>query len=106
MSDRTKLDRTDFGLGVLSITAVVLFVAWILPAGRPTPALADGMTTSGGDYVVSVGAVDVADEEYVYVMDVPTERIIAYRFDLRRKAIDLVQGIDFGDIRRKAGAKP
>jgi len=106
MNDAMKLDRTDFGIGVLSITAVVLLAAWILLAARPAPAIADGMTVSGGDYIVSVGAVDVADEEYVYVMDLPTERILVYRFDLRRRAIDIVQGIDFGDIRRKAGAAP
>lgn len=102
MNATRHVDSRDFTIGLLTVTAVVLFSALVLLGTRPAPAVADGMTTSGGDYVVTVGGVGVTDEEYVYVLDVPMERLIAYRFDTSKKQIAIAHGVDLSEIRSAA----
>ena len=74
------IDSKDFAIGILSITATILFVGVILIAVQPEPVLASGMSASGGDYVMTVGQAASVDEEYVYVLDSPAEKMIVYRF--------------------------
>jgi len=104
------LDRRDLTIGVLAITATILFACLLILGRQPAPAYADGMSVSGGDYVVAVGSALMADEDYVYVLDVPLERIIAYRFDAQNRQIDIVQGIELGTLRqadpKKDGTQP
>ncbi len=61
------------------------------------------MTTSAGDYVLTVGKVAAADEEYVYVLDSPSAKLIAYRFNPSRQQIEIVQGIDLSELRTQDG---
>lgn len=94
-----SLDSKDFAIGVLSTAALILLVGLLIINTRPEPAWADGMTTSGGEYVLTVGQLAVADEEYVYVLDAPAEKLIAYRFNAPRQQIEVVQGIDLAELR-------
>ena len=93
------MDSRDFAIGILSTAALILLVGLLIINTRPEPAWADGMTTTGGDYVLTVGQLAVADEEYVYVLDAPGEKLIAYRFNAPRQQIDIVQGIDLAELR-------
>jgi hypothetical protein len=93
-------DRRDLAIGVLAITAVVLFVALFLTERGSGTAFADGMSVSGGDYVFAVGGAVLADEDFAYIVDVPMERIIAYRFDAARQQIEVVQGIELAELRK------
>ena len=99
------MDSRDFAIGILSTSAVILLVGLLIISSRPETALADGMTTSGGDYVLVVGGVSAADEEHLYLLDSPMERLITYRFDGGRQQIEIVQGVELGELRRTS-AKP
>jgi hypothetical protein len=95
------MNAKDFAIGILSTTAVILLVGVVIMNTRPEPVRADGMTTStGGDYVLTVGGVSIVDEECLYVLDAPAQKLIAYRFDAGRQQIEIVQGIDLSELRK------
>jgi len=94
------MDSKNFTIGVLSTTATILLVGVILVHSRSNEVLANGMTTSGGGYVVTVGNLTQHDEELVYVIDSSTDKMIVYRFDGSRHQIELVQGIDLAEMKR------
>lgn len=101
------IDRQDLAIATLSIIALFLFLGLLFSARGGNTAFADGMSVSGGDYVIAVGGATLADEDYVYVVDVPMERVIAYRFDAARQQIEVVQGIELGPLRQAgSGADP
>ena len=81
---------------------MILLVGLAIIHTRPTTVYADGMTVSGGDYILTVGAIVENDEEYVFVIDVPSEKMLAYRFDTGRGRIEIVHGIDLAKIREAA----
>ncbi|MGB2988064.1 MAG: hypothetical protein WBE26_19520 [Phycisphaerae bacterium] len=94
------MDSRNFAIGILSTTAAILLVGLLIINTRPEPVWADGMTVTGGDYVLTVGGVSTADEEYLYVIDAPAGKLISYRFDTGRKQVEIVQGIDLSELRR------
>ena len=94
------MDSRNFAIGMLSTTAVILLVGIVIVQSAPPSVRADGMTVAGGDYVVTVGARTQTDEDYVYVIDVPAEKMIAYRFDTGRQQIEIVQGLDLSVLRQ------
>lgn len=93
------MDSKNFAIGVLSTTAMVLLVGLIVIQSRPAPVRADGMTAQGGDYVMTVGALNQRDEDLVYIIDAPAEKMIAYRFDAGTRRIEIVQGADLAQMR-------
>ncbi|UCC29218.1 MAG: hypothetical protein JSU86_13560 [Phycisphaerales bacterium] len=97
-----SVDSKDFVIGVLSTTAAILLVGILIINTRPEQAWADGMTTSGGQYVLTVGGVGSPDEEHLYVLDARAERLVAYRFNGNRQQIEIAQGIELKDLRRAA----
>lgn len=101
----SPVDSKNFAIGVLSTTAMILLVGLVVVQTAPPSVRADGMTVAGGDYVVTVGARTQTDEDYVYIIDVPAEKMIAYRFDTAKQQIEIVQGMDLS-VLRQAPAKP
>ncbi len=100
------MDTKNFTIGILSTTAVILLVGLLLLNGGTAPAWGSGMTTDAGDYVLSVGQYASPDEELVYIIDTPGERLIAYRFDGGRQRIEIVQGIDLSELRQSSNKPP
>jgi hypothetical protein len=100
------MDQRNFAIGVLSTTAVILLVGVVMVASRPSPVEAAGMTATGGDYIVSVGTSSQTDEEYVYVVDVPSQKMLVYRFDANRGNVDIVQAVDLSKLRDDAAPAP
>ena len=94
------MDSKNFAIGVLSTTATILLVGVVLVHSRSNEALADGMTASGGGYIMTVGNLTQHDEELIYLMDGATDKMVVYRFDGSRRQIELVQGVDFADMKR------
>ncbi len=84
----------DFAIGVLSTTAVILLVGLLVILSRPTTAFASGMTASVGRYVLTVGNVQIGNEELLYVLDTADQKMIAYRFNGAQKKIVPVWGDD------------
>ena len=93
------MESRNLAVGVLSTTAVILLVGLAIIHTRPTPAQADGMTVARGDYVLTVGGSTQVDEELVFLIDVPEQKMIIYRFDAGRHQIDMVQGVDLAEMR-------
>ncbi len=100
------MESRNFAIGVLSTTAAILLVGIVVVITRPSPVLGSGMTVSGGDYIMSVGVGVQLDEEFVYVIDVPAMKMLAYRFDGNRGTIDMLQGADLSAIRQQPPGQP
>ena len=100
------MDSKNFAIGVLSTTSAILLVGVVVVITRPQPVIAAGMSASGGEYIMSVGTSAQVDEEFLYVVDVPARKMLVYRFDGNRSVIEIVQGIDLGELRPDAGNQP
>ena len=98
------MDSKNFAIGILSTTAVILLVGLVVVHTRPDPAFAAGMTTTSGDYVLTVGTATIGNEEVLYVIDAPAEKLIAYRFHGARREIEVVAGVDLKELRDAAAA--
>ena len=96
------MDARNFAVGVLSTTATILLVGVVLLYSRPDAVRAEGMTTSGGNYVVTVGSLTKGDEELVYVLDTAADKMLVFRFDANRRQIEIVQGVDLAEALRTA----
>lgn len=92
------MDSKNFAIGVLSTTAVILLVGVLVIGSRPAPVLGQ-MTVTKGDYIITVGNSPQLDEEYVYVIDAPEQKLAVYRFNTPREQIDLLQGVDLKEMR-------
>jgi len=97
------VDRGFFAVGVLSVTAVVLLVGIMIVQMMPAPVRADGMSVTGGDYTMTVGAFVDTDEEYLYVIDIPSSKMAVYRFDIPNLRIEIIQGIELSKLRTPTG---
>ena len=95
-------DRRDFAIGILATTATVLLVGVVLLFSQPQ-ARADGTAIVHREYALSVGALTHADDDLVYVINAPRQRLNVYRFDVRRKQIDLVQSLSLQEMRSVSG---
>ena len=100
------MNSKDFAIGILSTTAVILLVGLVILNVRPEPAQASGMTATGQDYILTVGASGSADEELVYILDAPAGKLIVYWFDGSRGRIEIAQGIDLGELRKATATQP
>ena len=100
------MDQKNFVIGVLSTTAAVMLVGLILVTMPPAPVSAAGMTATGGDYIMTVGTTPQTDQEYLYVLDVPLQKLIIYRFDANRSVVEIVQGIDLSVFRQTPAPSP
>ncbi len=74
------MNSKDLAIGVLSTTAVILFVGLIILNTQPTPVYASGMSDRGGDYILVTGAM-WAQEELLYVINSAENKMMIYRFD-------------------------
>jgi len=100
------MDRKDFAIGLLSTTATILLVGLLVVQSLPDRAVADGMTTSAANDILTVGSVSKADEEFVYLIDTASDKMIAYRFDVNQRQIEVVQWVDLAELRRGLGDAP
>ena len=97
--ESSGMESRNLAVGVLSTTAVILLVGLAIIHTRPTPAQADGMTVARGDYLMTVGSGTQVDEELIFLIDVPEQKMIIYRFDAGRHQIDIVQGVNLAEMR-------
>ena len=96
------MDSKNFTIGILSTTAAILLVGVLIIHSRPAPVLASGLTATAGDYVLTVGTFTLNDEEYVYVIDAPEQKMIMYRFDVARGSIEVSDHKDLAAVRDAA----
>lgn len=83
------LDGRLLTIGVLSITACVLFVGLILVLVQPQAALAIGQSDRGGDYILLTQQASNSIENIV-VIDAATQQIAVYQFDANQRRLALI----------------
>lgn len=96
------MDKRDFTIGVLSITAVILLVGLIMVNTAARPAFADaGVGVESGDYVLATGAHRI-DEDLLYVVDCVAQRLIVYRFDVDTwQNFSPTDGVDLAAVKQQ-----
>jgi hypothetical protein len=104
MSSTAPVDRQKFAIGVLSVTACVLLVGWLLLAFSP-PAHAIGQSDRGGDYVLLTQQISTS-QEGVVVVDAASKRMVMYAFDFNNKNLVLLDGFDLGGLRGATAEEP
>lgn len=87
------IDGRLAGIGVLSVTACILFVGLILVLQTARPAEAIGMNDRGGDYIMVTQQVSNSNEAVV-VIDAAAKRMIAYAFDYNNKALEILRTVN------------
>jgi len=74
-------DKSDYAIGVLSITAVILLVGLLLiTSASGNRAAANSMLDRGGDYIMATGQFSESDE-VIYVTDTAAQRLALYSYD-------------------------
>ena len=94
-------------IGILSVTAAILFVGLILVNSlAPSAQAASGPGSLSGDYMLANGQFKV-DEELFYLIDSQSEQMVVYRFDTRtRQAFGPTQSIDLQRLRQDVPVDP
>ena len=88
-------DNRNLTIGVLSITAVILFVAVVITTSMPQPAMAFGQLDRGGDYIM-VTSQFTENSEVVFVTDAAARRMIMYSYEPTTRTLTLWDAIDLG----------
>lgn len=96
------MNSKDLAIGILSTTAVILLASILVIHSQPAPAMASGMAATAGDYVMTVGTYTINDEELVFVVHAPSEKLIIYRFNPGKGQIDIADGIELDQMRAAA----
>ena len=91
------MNSKDLAIGVLSTTAVVLFVGMVLVRMQPQQAYASGMGDRGGDYIVVTGAM-WAEEELLYVFNTAQNKMMVYKYDQQSKQIVPLASADMAQV--------
>lgn len=84
------LDARTFAIGVLGITACVLFVGLILIAQQPAYAI--GMNDRGGDYIMLTQQLSTTTEG-VAVVDAAAKQVVIYSFDYNNRSLEILRRI-------------
>jgi hypothetical protein len=80
------VDTKVFAIGVLTITACVLLVGFLMLAATP-PALASRMMDRGGDYILCTQSISNSREALV-VIDAAARRVVLYAYNASRHEIE------------------
>ena len=97
-----SVDVRTFAIGVLSVTACVLFVGLLLVASQPSPAYGIGQNDRGGDYVMLTQQLTSSNEGLI-VVDAAAQKMILYGFDFNRKSLRIVDGFNLERLRKPRG---
>ncbi|MFO0837754.1 MAG: hypothetical protein U1D55_04450 [Phycisphaerae bacterium] len=85
----TPLDAKTFAIGILSVTACILLVGFILATLTPSPAYAIGQSDRAGDYLMFTQQLSTS-QEGVVVIDAAAQRMSLYAYDYSLRRLNLV----------------
>ena len=88
--DRVTVDSKMFAIGVLSVTACVLFVGLILVTVTPTPALGTGQIDRSGDYIMLTQQLSNS-QEGVIIIDAASKQMSMYVLDVNQKKLRIFE---------------
>lgn len=86
---QTTVDGKALAIGVLSITACILFVGLLLVAAQPTPAYGIGQTDRGGDYIMVTQQL-TNSQEGVVVIDAASRQMTLYALNGSTKQLQVL----------------
>jgi hypothetical protein len=92
------IDTRTLALGVLSITACVLFVGLMLVSQQP--AYGTGMNDRGGDYIMVTQQIS-SSSEAVVVIDAAAQMMIVYTFDYNNKRLEILERISLSQMPKR-----
>lgn len=80
------LDGKSFAIGILSVTACILFVGFVIIGMLPSPALAIGQSDRAGDYIICTQQISNSNESIV-IIDAAAKRMSMYSLDVNNRVI-------------------
>ncbi|HWL94150.1 MAG TPA: hypothetical protein VNT79_11515 [Phycisphaerae bacterium] len=99
-------DNRNFIIGVLSVTATILFVGLLIVTSTgQNQAMAIGQIDRGGDYILVTGQF-TENTELVYVVDAASRRMISYSYETSTRDFVLWDAIDLARIVGTAEENP
>lgn len=91
-------NNQNLAIGVLTLTAVVLFVGTVLStAGGRSEAMAFGQLDRGGDYILLTGQF-TENQELLYVTDAAARRLNVYSYQPSTRQFVLWDSIDLAQM--------
>lgn len=84
------LDAKLFAIGILGVTACILFVGLVLVMLTPRPALAIGTSDRGGDYIMITQQLSNSVEGVV-IIDAASKHMSLYTLNMGNKRLDILQ---------------
>jgi hypothetical protein len=91
------VDNRSLTIGVLSITACVLFVGLILTLAQPKPAYGIGQIDRTGDYIMLTQQV-TNSQELCVIIDSASRQMALYAYNSSNRQIQLLQNIQLSDM--------
>lgn len=88
------MKQSQFTIGLLSITGLILLIAVIVTTLSPAPSYAFGQIDRGGDYIMVTGQF-TENSEVVYITDGAAQRMIMYSYEATQNTLILWDGDDF-----------
>lgn len=87
------IDGQTFAIGVLTVTACVLLVGFVLVAITPRSAMGIGQLDRGGDYIMLTQQISNS-QEAVVVVDAASKRLNMYHLDVNARKLGMIlQGL-------------
>ncbi len=83
------IDSKTFAIGVLSITACVLFVGLLMATGQPAPAYGIGQTDRAGDYLMVTQQL-TNSQEGVVIFDAASRQMTLYALNGSNKQLQVL----------------
>ncbi len=88
-----RIDTHSLLIGVLSVTACILFVGLMLVTIQPREAQAIGMMDRGGDYILATQQFSNSSEA-IAVIDAAAKVMIVYAFDYNNKVLEILERVN------------
>lgn len=93
-------DTQSLAIGVLAVTACVLFAAFLLVTSFAPSAQAIGMNDAAGDYKMATQQL-TSSLEGIVIIDAAANRLIVYGFDYNRKQLVPLSGFELDRLQRR-----
>lgn len=90
------IDNRSLAIGVLSITAVILFVGFLLVTLTPRQAQAGNMNDRSGDYIMTTQSLS-SSREGVLILDAAAKVMVLYAYDQPAKELLVLDRFILGE---------
>lgn len=97
VSNERSVDSRALAIGVLSITACILFVGLMLMMFQPRPAYAIGQVDRAGDYIMVTQQLSSSQEACV-VIDAASRNMGLYLYNASNRQIQMLQRISLNEM--------